>query len=284
MKAQVANNMMSSFLAFLDNRILSKGDAYVNHSSQLFEVSQGVHSSYSIWGDPFKQMVCDSSIVGATKFTGVSINGNGPYGVSSSGIAFFQHHQGQVFFDKSTAPISQLDTVSGSYAIKDFNTYLTSEPEEELLFTTKFEVRPKTTQTVTGLALESKTYPAIFIKDNGGRNEPFAFGGLDNTIMDVRAIVLADSAFNLDAVCSIMKDCNNAKVALMEHSDFPFNAYGACTGTYNYETLAASKADSFFVESVSISKTVPNRSDYTNINPDVFSAFADFELSNVRTT
>jgi hypothetical protein len=145
-------------------------------------------------------------------------------------------------------------------------------------------LRPKTTQTVTGLSLESKTYPAIFIKDNGGRNEPFAFGGLDNTIMEVRAIILADSAFNLDAVCSIMKDCNTAKVALMEHSDFPFNAFGACTGSYNYETLAASKTDSFFIEGVSISKTVPNRADYDNMNPGVFSAFADFELSNVRTT
>ncbi len=284
MKAQVANNMMSSFLAFLDNRILDRGEAFTNHSSQLYELSQGVHGNYTIWGAPFKQMVCDASITDATKFTGVSINGGGPYGVNTSGIAFFQHHQGQVFFETDNAPIAQIDTVSGSYAVKDFNTYLTSEPEEELLFTTKFDLRPRTTQTVTGLALESKTYPAIFIKDNGGRNEPFAFGGLDNTVMDVRAIVLADSAFNLDAVCSIMKDCNNAKIALMEHSDFPFNAYGACTGTYNYQTLAASKTDSFFVESVSISKTVPNRADYDNINPDVFSAFADFELSNVRTT
>jgi hypothetical protein len=283
MKAQVANNMMSSFLAFLDNRVLSKGDAYTNHSSLLYKVDQSIHGSYTIWGAPFKQMVCDASIASATKFDRVHINGAGPYQANTSGISFFQHHNGQVFFDESTAPAG-ITSVSGSYAIKDFNTYLTSEPEEELLFTTKFELRPKTTQAITGLSMESKTYPAIFIKDNGGRNEPFAFGGLDNTIMDVRAIVLADSAFNLDAVCSIMKDCNTAKIALMEHADFPFNAYGACTGTYNYETLAASKTDSFFVESVSISKTVPNRGDYDNINPDVFSAFADFELSNVRTT
>ena len=43
MKAQVANNMMSSFLAFLDNRILDRGEAFTNHSSQLYELSQGVH-------------------------------------------------------------------------------------------------------------------------------------------------------------------------------------------------------------------------------------------------
>ena len=67
MKAQVANNMMSSFLAFLDNRILDRGEAFTNHSSQLYELSQGVHGNYTIWGAPFKQMVCDAHFANHTK-------------------------------------------------------------------------------------------------------------------------------------------------------------------------------------------------------------------------
>jgi len=288
-KAQITNNMMSSFLAFLDNRILLSGEAYTNHGSNFYPLGQDSVDGYTIWGAPFKQMVCDESVASATRFTGVSIDGGGPYGANSNGIKFFQHHQGQVFFEKPSAQtpagvLAGTATVSGNYSVKDFNTYLTSEPEEELLFKTKFELSPKTTQTVTGLASESQTYPAIFLKDNGGRNVPFAMGGLDNTILNVRAIVLADSAFKLDAVCSVMKDCYTNRVALMESTDFPFNAVGACTGTYNYETLAASKAEAFFIEEVDISKTVQNRGDYENINTDVFSAFADFELSHVRTT
>jgi|TARA_R110000751_G_scaffold250018_2_gene349650 hypothetical protein len=289
MKAQVTNNMMASFLAFLDNRILSSGEAYTNHGSNFYPLGQDTVVGYTIWGAPFKQMVCDASITGATPFNGISIDGVGPYAVNSNGIKFFQHHQGQVFFEKpsSSTPASVLNgaaTVSGNYSVKDFNTYLTSEPEEELLFKTKFELSPRTTQTVTGLASEAQTYPAIFLKDNGGLNVPFAMGGLDNTILNVRAIVLADSAFKLDAVCSIMRDCNNDKVALMEASDFPFNAIGACTGSYNYETLAASKENAFFVDEVNVSKTVPNRGDYADINTEVFSAFADFELSLLRMT
>ena len=113
MKAQVANNMMSSFLAFLDNRILDRGEAFTNHSSQLYELSQGVHGSYTIWGAPFKQMVCDASITDATKFTGVSINGNGPYGVNTSGIAFFQYFQnrrqllGASLYPGDSTPLNQ---------------------------------------------------------------------------------------------------------------------------------------------------------------------------------
>ena len=97
-------------------------------------------------------------------------------------------------------------TISGSYAVKDFNVYLTSKAEQELLFEDKIDLRPATTQTETGLAPNVSTYPAVFIKNNGGQNDPFAFGGEDVTKTNVRAIVLADSQFNLDALCSIFKD------------------------------------------------------------------------------
>ena len=289
MKAQLTNNMMSSFLAFLDNRVLISGEAFTNHGSNLYPLGQDTVDGFTIWGAPFKQMVCDASVAGATQFTGVKIDGSAFFGVNSNGIKFFQHHQGQVYFEKpsSSTPASVLNgsaVVSGNYSVKDFNMYLTSEPEEELLFQTKFELSPKTTQTVTGLASEAQTYPAIFLKDNGGKNIPFAMGGIDSTVLEVRAIVLADSAFKLDAVCSIMKDCFNDKVSLMDSSDFPFNAIGACIGTYNYETLAESAEDAFFIDEVNVSKSIPNRGDYEDINSDVFSAFADFKLSYVRPT
>ena len=39
----------------------------------------------------------------------------------------------------------------------------------------------------------------------GGANTPFAFGGMDNTELKVRAVILADSIYK-QAVCSILKD------------------------------------------------------------------------------
>jgi len=284
MKAQYINKLMSSMLAFVDHKILLKGQAYENHGSNFYKTDTQLFSpTYETWAAPFKQMVCDQSITEATRFTGVSIDGGPEVGIGVSGIAFLQHHQGQIFFDNTTE-VTESHTLSGNYSIKDFNTYLTSEAEEELLFNTKFELRPKANQTVTGLSPETQTYPAIFLKDNGGRNSPFAFGGLDLTNVSVRAIVLADSAFRLDAVCSIMRDLCYSTVPLLEPADLPYNALGGCTGEYNYTGLQATKSSAnFFIDEVFISKRLENASEYKKINKSVYSALVDFEISDIRT-
>ena len=283
MKPQYINKVMSSMLAFVDHKVLLKGEAYENHGSNFYKTDTQLFSpAYETWAAPFKQMVCDQSVTGATRFTGVSIDGGDPVGTGTSGISFLQHHQGQIFFDSTTA-VTTSNTVSGNYSIKDFNTYLTSETEEELLFNTKFELRPKVNQTVTGLAPEAQTYPAIFLKDNGGRNNQFAFGGLDLTNVTVRAIVLADSAYKLDAVCSIMRDLAYSTVPLLEPSDLPYNALGGCTGEYNYTGLMATKSDTnFFVDEVFVSKRIENSHEYKKINRSVYSALVDFEISDIR--
>ena len=151
------------------------------------------------------------------------------------------------------------------------------------MFNTKIQLRPKTTQTEVGLAPEVQTYPAIYIKDNGGRNTPWAFGGMDLTTVSVRAVILGDSAFRLDAACSILKDLAYSQVALLEPEDLPFNAAGGCTGVYDYTAIAASKSSFFDIANVSVSKYIENRADYQNLNKDVFSALVDFDLTNVRT-
>lgn len=282
MKAQYANKVMSSMLAFIDHKVLLKGEAYENHSSYLYKTESQLYSdTYETWAAPFKQMVSDTSITGATQFTGVSLDGDlvTNAGVGTSGIAFFNHHQGQVFFSSD----SPAKTVSGAYSIKDFNTYLTSEAEENLLFNTKYVLRPKTTQAIAALEPETQTYPAIYIKDNGGRNTEWAFGGLDLTTINVRAVVLADSAFRLDAACSILRDLAHGIVPLLEPEDLPFNAAGGSTAEFNYIDVAATKSSHFAIDDVHISKYIENRGEYQNLNKDVFSALVDFELTDIRT-
>ena len=174
--------------------------------------------------------------------------------------------------------------MSGSYSVKDFNVYLTNENEEELLFETQFDLRPKVSQTPTGLASEKQTFPAVFIKNNGGTNEPFAFGGMDNTILNARMIALADSAFNLDAVCSILKDRAHHQIPVLTAGTLPFNALGGLKeDCFNYTGLVATGAAShMYIANAYVSKVSPNRQFYKNVNKDVFSAFIDFELEQPR--
>lgn len=275
MKAQLDNILMSSMIMWIDHQLLNKGEAYKNFSSLLYPITNIYNGFYS-YGLPFKQIVCDSSVTGAKLLSGVYINSS-LANVGSSNLTGINPFQGQVYFNAAQGAA----TISGNYAVKDFNIYLTSSSEEELLFETQYQTKPKTNQTATGLAIESITYPCIFLKNNGGVNEPFALGGQDDTIIEVRAIILADSMFHLDAVCSILKDTARCYVPLIYNS--PYNNFGSLvSGYYNYNSLIANinvSNDAFYISEVNVSKIFANIK--TN-NNQVYPAFVDFTLSNIR--
>ncbi len=284
MKVQFENKVMSSLLLFVDHEVTQQGDAYTNHQSNFFKIDS-LFSDYYVYATPFKQLVSDGGITGASTpnlLTGVYVDGDGPIGPGTSGLHSINHMQGQAYFTGATDPMSG-KTVSGRYAVKDFNVFLTSLPEEQLLFETKLVLNPKTSdiKVTTGVDSSSQTYPAIFIKDNGGRNEEFAMGGIEDTLINARAIILADSLFNLDAACGILKDTVRKKMSIIDQTDLNLNALGGYTGvTYNYTGVAT--GDYCYIDDVSVSKNVANRGDFQNLNPNVFSAFVDFELHSHR--
>ncbi len=284
MKVQFENKVMSSLLLFIDHEVAQQGDAYTDHQSNFFKIDS-LFSDYHVYASPFKQLISDGSITGSSTpnlLTGVYVDGDGPIGPGTSGLHSINHMQGQVYFTGATDPMSS-KTVSGRYAVKDFNVFLTSMPEEQLLFETKLVLNPKTSdiKVTTGVDSSAQTYPAIFVKDNGGRNEEFAMGGIENTIINARSIVLADSLFNLDAACGILKDTVRKKMPVIEQTDLNLNALGGYTGvTYNYTGVAT--GDYCYIDDVTVSKNVANRGDFQNLNPNVFSAFVDFELHSHR--
>ena len=195
MKTQYENRVLSSFMLWFDHTLLDKGEAFTNHSSKYYPVD-GTYFGYTTYGAPLKLFVTDSSINSATVASGVYVSGTSAGNLKLTGqhpLVDINYDQGQVYLNGSVASNA---VVSGNYAIKDFNVYLTSKAEQELLFEDAIKLRPSTTQTETGLASNVSTYPAIFIKNNGGENEPWAFGGQDVTKTNVRAIVQADSQFN----------------------------------------------------------------------------------------
>jgi hypothetical protein len=275
MKAQLDNILMSSMIMWIDNILLEKGEAFQNYGSKFYPVTN-IYNGFYTYGLPFRQVVADSSITGVSLLSGIYIN-NVFNVVGQNGLTGINPNNGQVYFTGN----QNSNTLSGNYSVKDFNIYLTSEPEEKLLFESQFQIRPKTTQNPTGLSIDSITYPCIFLKNNGGENQPFALGGQDNTIMQVRAIVIASNIFSLDAVCSILKDTARRYIPLIY--DSPFNNFGALnSGYYNYDSLTSSinlSNQAFYIEEVNISKVFAN----LNIkSTQVYPAFIDFTLSNIR--
>ncbi len=280
MKIQFENRVLSSFLLWFDHTLLKKGEAFTNYGSNFYPVD-GLYYGYNAYGAPFKQFVTDSSIAGSTVLSGVYINGDFKT-PGQSPFVDVNYEQGQVYL--TTTPTG---VISGNYSVKDFNIYLTAKAEQELLFENKIDIRPNTTQIMTGLASSVTTYPAVFIKNNGGNNNPYAFGGMDKTRIDLRAIVLADSQFNLDAISSIMKDQVNTEVPIIADENYPFNALGGFKSVsgYNYEQLTSTigAGDRAFIAEIDVSRfSLGYMENLNNTNPDVFKAMIDFSLDIVR--
>jgi len=283
MKIQFNNIAMTSMLFWFDNKLLTNGEAFTNHASYFWPVDTRYYGYYT-YGAPFKQMVIDESISGANIISGVYINGTFTQ-VGQNYLSGINASQGQLYFSQ---PIAGAPTsISGNYAVKDFNLYLTSETEEDLLFETQFQLKPQTYQNPTGLASNAETYPVIYLKYQGGSNEPLAFGGMDTTYINVRAIVLSDNIFKLDAVISIFRDTSRQFVPLIYDNEMPFNMLGSCTGhCFNYQELVANKQVDYqylYINDVSVSKTDSRLSNsYNKLNPNLFTAFIDFELAQNR--
>ena len=285
MESQYDNVGMSSFLLWLDHTLLSKGKAFTNTSSFFYDVNS-LYNGYNTYGSPFRQFVADESIKnihGANIINSVNLN-NSITVRGGSNFANINYDQGQVYF---TSPVSNPDTtLSGDFAVKDFNTYITNDLEEKLLFETQFTVRNKTDLTAAGLPPSTMTYPAIFIKNNGSRNEPLAFGGTDQTETDIRAIVLSDDQYKIDAVGSIFRDRARTIVPVIPETGMPFNTLGDFRDNvqYNYTGLSSQFPDSgVFIDNVYTSKIGGvTYTQKTNINPDVFSMIIDFEVSDIR--
>ena len=280
MDVQYENKVMSSLLLYADHMICKKGNAYSNTSSFFYETTQTYSNLYN-YSTPYKQIVSDHSISGANQLSWVYLDGSFK-NIGSSNLQSINQNQGIAYF---SSQITGTNRISGDYAVKDFNFYLSNRPEEEILFETKYHLRPKVNESPTGLKPDQITYPAIFIKSIGGTNVPAAFGGLDKTIIDAWCIILAESAYQLDAAVSILKDMVKTKVCFIQN-DLPFNALGAYTGTaYNYTGLSAPKTgseDFIFIDEVNVSKNIGIAGGYKNLNPDIYNGFVDFNLNQFR--
>lgn len=283
MQYQYENRVISSFLVWLDDTICNKGQAWTNYQS-LFYSMNSVFNGYSTYSAPFKQLIYNAGVTGATIMTGVYLNGTFVT-TGQSGLFNIDYNEGRLYFSTGLAATT---VISGNYALKDFNVSLTNQPDEFLLFETKYEIRPRITRTLSGLAGDTLTYPLIWIKDDGGHNEPFAFGGMDQTNTRIRTFILSDSQFKLDAVNSILKDKVRDYIPLLDDADMPLNNYGGLRQPFNYSGVSVGKVNqnkAVFIDRVDCSKFNVRSQDFTQltqINPEIHVGIVDFEVSQPR--
>ena len=299
MKLQHEHKVVSSFLFFLEHELCSRGKAYTNYVSEFYPV-QNNYQNYYTYAAPFQQFVFDDSLSFSQgdKTRKPEI----PSGIylndiyvqpGTSGLHAIDYNKGQLHFSLDYPATANIRP-SGRYAVKDFNIYLTNEPEHKLLFETKFKLNPKVYQQPTGLPPDSQTYPAIYIRNLTSTNVPVSVDGPSSyrsSYYDsenfIRAIVLSDSAYLLDACGCLMKDMKKRRVPILEAEDQPFGPLGYTGGApFNYRDVTSGtygdENTSFLIDEVHVTKKSQNQGDFDNLNSEVFVGFVDFTLKSLR--
>jgi hypothetical protein len=275
---QFHHKFTNSFFLWFDNYLLTKGQAYSNVTGKFFNYEDArLDSEYKIFGSAYKQWVNDSSIVGADVPSGVFVNGAFS-GRNTNLILDFEN--GRVLSKSLPAQSS----ITGSFAIKDFNIYFSNETEEDIVVENKYDTNSR-------IVLNEEDYikpydqviPAIFLSLDGVSNKGFAIGGMEETTLNAKAVILSENNYQLDGVLSIFADSRNEVFPVIPMADHPMNEFGDLkTGYYSYSALKSqfSVDTNFYINNAVTSKlTDKARKSLAN---DMYVGFVDFEIKQHR--
>ena len=175
MKPQFQHQITTSFALWFDNYLLKKGEAFKNYTTNLTYLEDArLMNDFVGFSSPYKQWVYDESITGATIPNNIILDG-------TERLRKPPDPQYPFFFDWQNGRVllpdhNQASTVSATYAVKDFNTYITNETEENLIIESKFEVNSRFKAEEIPIPPYAHVTPAIFINNARNFNDPFSFG------------------------------------------------------------------------------------------------------------
>lgn len=288
MKVTFDHLLNSSFLLWVQNVVENRGQSHISGSGFFYDTQEVFGGRFS-YSSPYQPFIADSSIANAAVMTGIYLD-NTFITTGQSGFLGINYAKGAVYFSSGITYASNPahNRLSGNFSVSEFSYKLTAEPEENLLFETKYSLKPKTYQTVSGLGPSDTVYPIIFVKPYASYAKEFALGGTEDTTNTFRILILADSQFLVDGAVCLLRDRIRSVIPLMTGvSEMPFNAYGGYSaGVYNYNTTFTGKfstTNSAFLTDVRTMKIGANgMKELRQINPGVFVEVVDCDLSNFR--
>ena len=275
---QFQHKLTTSFFLWFDNFLLKHGEAYTNTTGQFFYYDDSrLDSNYKAYGSPYKQWVTDSSITGATIPSGVFIDGS--FSGRSDGVV--------LDFDNGRALINNSVTdsnITGEFAVKDFSVYLTNDTEDDLIVENKYSINSRLPSgPLTYIEPYDDVVPAIFLSTSQSENEPYAFGGMQETKVQAKAVVIAEDTYQLDGVLSIFMDSIDETITPIPMADYPITELGDLKGnTYSYTGTTNDHTGqiNFYINKVRTSKL----SDRTRreLANELYIGFIDFDIDQHR--
>lgn len=219
---------------------------------------------------PYRQLVYDGSIAGATFASGAYING------SFSGIP--------IDFMNGRALYSSSATVSGRYAHKEINLYTTTKSEQRVLFESRFQPNPKANVAFTGYSAHDYVYPCAILKVGAGKNSSISFDGACSTVIPVRIMLVCENEYQYHAAAGLMRDAYETHIPLFSTDQLPFTSSGTLKRSFDYSAsgslISSNPSNLAYVKGVEISDFEPRVNN--EIAPDSVAGFVDLELECLR--
>lgn len=282
MKPTFTHNVINSFFLWFDNFLMTKGDAYKTYTTKLYNYTDDrLGGGKVVYGSPYKQWVYDKSITGATIPTGFIIDGASvPTGTSGMRV---DYDNGRIIFNSG---VSKNLNISGTYSVKEINSYVTDQPEDNLIIENKYVTNSRFTVTETNIAPYNPVTPCIFASIETAHNSPFAFGGEDETKCIIKVVAFCENLYQLDGVLSVFGDSFNEIFSLIPMTGHPLGEFneiktGVYPTGYNYNDLSKNyNSETLFISHVETSKI--RDSVLKELNPILHIGFLDFELKAYR--
>ncbi len=297
MKVQFDHEFQSSLFLYLDNHILYNGEGSGITQGMNFAYYSDTSDVGSIGGTdlaafyaPQKQLVSDGLTSGENKvyLSNSTTVADGWYyqNVNSSELLVIDHYEGRIVMNPDYYGDPDLLNVSGNFATKDFNIYITNESEEQLFVENEFILADDNEtyfESIKGLNLQRYVVPAVFISLNNTDNIPYGFGGEDDTREYPRIVCVADSNYGLDGILSLGRDIKQTSFPQIPFEDFPYGQFFHVKGNeYSYTGLKSDHPNSnyAYIENSTTSKLYDRSSN--KIPKNLRIGFIDLEVSNIR--
>ena len=271
---QFQHKFTNSFLLWFDNFLTTKGQAYQEVSGELYPTTDyRVDSDYNVYTSSFKEWVYESGHGNIP--TGVKDANNNTYN-RGSGIVF-DFNNGRALVPDTISLTSPVTTLPTGYLRKEFNVYFTNDTEEDIIVDRKYDFGVNDTGAIAPYDL---AVPAAFLSVNAVDNDPFSFGGEQETTVRAKAVILAEDPFQLDGVLSIFADSQDEVFNQIPMSGHPIDENGDLKSgeNYTYTGLASEHTDGhpFFVKNTQTSKLTQKA--MKSLANELYVGFVDFDI------
>ena len=282
MKPTFTHNVINSFFLWFDNFLMTKGDAYKTYTTKLYNYEDlRLGGGKVVYGSPYKQWVYDKNITGATIPSGFTINNQFvPTGTSGMKIDF---DNGRIIFNSG---VSTNLSITGTYSVKEVNSYITDQPEDNLIIENKFVTNSRFTVSENYIPPYNPVTPCIFASIETAHNTAFAFGGEDETKCIIKVVAFCENLYQLDGVLSVFGDSYNEIFSIIPMTGHPLGEFnemktGAYPTGYDYKNLSNTyNSQTLFISHVETSKI--RDSVIKELNPILHIGFLDFEIKTYR--